>query len=71
MNRINPKKLLHSKWTSQKPKNKEKHFLVTELITDEKNEITGCILEAVITNREQLIDWQELQNEEKWLFGWK
>ena len=25
MNRINPAKLLHSKWTAVEPKNKEKH----------------------------------------------
>jgi len=29
MNRINPKKLQHSKWTAVQPRNKEKHFLVT------------------------------------------
>ena len=31
MNRINPAKLLHSKWTAVEPKNKEKHFLVVEV----------------------------------------
>ena len=30
MNPLNPKKLLNSKWTAVKPRNKEKHFLVTE-----------------------------------------
>ncbi|NLZ79547.1 MAG: TIGR02450 family Trp-rich protein, partial [Gammaproteobacteria bacterium] len=29
MHRINPKKLLHSKWTAVSPVNKEKHFMVT------------------------------------------
>ena len=35
MNKINPKKLLNSKWTAVKPTNKEKHFLVTEIEFDE------------------------------------
>ncbi len=28
MNKINPQKLLNSKWTAVKPVKKEKHFLV-------------------------------------------
>ncbi|PAM39480.1 hypothetical protein CEJ63_25450, partial [Acinetobacter baumannii] len=28
MNRVNPAKLLLSKWTAASPRNKEKHFLV-------------------------------------------
>lgn len=34
MHQINPKKLLHSKWTAVKPENKEKHFMVTEMEFD-------------------------------------
>ena len=34
MNRVSPKKLLHSKWTAVEPRNREKHFLVTRVITD-------------------------------------
>ena len=30
MNRINPTKLLRSKWTAVSPVKKEKHFMVTE-----------------------------------------
>ena len=37
MNRFNPDKLLLSKWTSTTPKNKEKHFLITELLRDEND----------------------------------
>ena len=41
MNRINPAKLLLSKWTAARPRNKEKHFLVTELFRDDE----GTVLE--------------------------
>ena len=41
MNRINPAKLLLSKWTAAQPRHKEKHFLVTELFRDEE----GTVLE--------------------------
>ncbi|MDH3987431.1 MAG: TIGR02450 family Trp-rich protein, partial [Gammaproteobacteria bacterium] len=33
-NKINPKKLLKSKWTAAEPKNREKHFMVTEVEFD-------------------------------------
>ncbi|HSX70275.1 MAG TPA: TIGR02450 family Trp-rich protein, partial [Pseudomonas sp.] len=29
--RLNPRKLLLSKWTARAPQNRERHFLVTEL----------------------------------------
>ena len=57
MHQINPKKLLHSKWTAVRPVNKEKHFLVTELKFDEEGNVIHCLLEAVISNREEAIDW--------------
>ncbi|MBO6198792.1 MAG: TIGR02450 family Trp-rich protein, partial [Psychrobacter sp.] len=42
MNKINPKKLLNSKWTAVKPTNKEKHFLVTEIEFDEEGLVISC-----------------------------
>ncbi|HCH4279606.1 TPA: TIGR02450 family Trp-rich protein [Vibrio parahaemolyticus] len=39
MNKIHPKKLLHSKWTATSPKNKEKHFVVTEMELDEDGNV--------------------------------
>jgi tryptophan-rich hypothetical protein len=71
MNKINPKKLLNSKWTAVIPANKEKHFLVTEMEFDEDGDVIHCLIEAVISNRSQTIDWQELKNTEQWLQGWK
>ncbi len=71
MNKINPKKLLHSKWTAVSPVDKEKHFLVTEMEFDEEGNVIHCLLEAVISNREAAIDWQALKDPAHWCQGWK
>jgi tryptophan-rich hypothetical protein len=71
VNQINPKKLRNSKWTAVKPANKEKHFLVTELEYDDDDIVISCTIEAVLTKRTQAIAWQELQEENQWLLGWK
>ncbi|GAA0418780.1 TIGR02450 family Trp-rich protein [Cocleimonas flava] len=71
MNQINPKKLLLSKWTATAPVNKERHFIVSELIKDEEEKIIGCKLEAVINKNHYEIQWQRLKNNEEWLMGWK
>jgi tryptophan-rich hypothetical protein len=71
MNKINPKKLLNSKWTAVNPVKKEKHFLVTELEFDEEDEVVHCLIEAVFSKRSEPIKWKELKNNENWLQGWK
>ena len=71
MNRINPAKLLLSKWTATEPLNKEKHFLVTELFRDEENTVLEIELQAVMTRRTQRLPWQTLQNADHWTMGWK
>jgi len=71
MNKINPGKLLNSKWTAVNPVRKETHFLVTELEYDEEGVVVRCLIEAVISNRSEAIEWQELTNDSKWLQGWK
>ncbi|MBC3272567.1 TIGR02450 family Trp-rich protein [Pseudomonas sp. SWRI81] len=71
MNRINPRKLLLSKWTAAHPQNREKHFLVTELIRDEDGTVLEVELQAVLTQRSERLDWRTLQNNEHWLPGWK
>ncbi len=71
MNTINPKKLLHSKWTAVSPSNKEKNFIVTEVEFNEEGDIIHCLLEAVYTNRSEPIDWTKLRDENSWLQGWK
>ena len=71
MNTISPKKLLNSKWTAVTARNKEKHFLVTEVEYDEEGLVIYCLIEAVISNRSSTIDWQELKNSELWTIGWQ
>ncbi|MBN2974743.1 hypothetical protein BFW88_03250 [Pseudomonas fluorescens] len=71
MNRINPAKLLLSKWTATSPQNKEKHFLVTELFRDEENTVVEIELQAVMTLRSERMTWQTLQNPDCWKMGWK
>lgn len=71
MNRINPNKLLLSKWTSTSPQQKEKHFIVTTLIRDEENIVTECIIEAIINKSQYQLPWQSLTSSENWLQGWK
>ena len=71
MNRINPRKLLLSKWTAAHPQNREKHFLVTELICDEEGTVLEVELQAVLTKRAERLDWQILKNNSEWQQGWK
>jgi len=71
MNNINPNKLLLSKWTAVTPKNKERHFIVTDLIKDNDEIITVCKLEAVMTKNTYEIAWRDLKDDFVWRFGWK
>tara|TARA_B110000914_G_scaffold142063_1_gene124384 strand:- start:264 stop:479 length:216 start_codon:yes stop_codon:yes gene_type:complete len=71
MNKISSKKLLNSKWTAVSPSTKEKHFLISELEFDENDNVTHCLIEAVISNRTELINWEDLKESEHWLHGWK
>ena len=71
MNRINPAKLLLSKWTATSPKNKEKHFLVTELFRDEEGTVLEIELQAVMTRRTERMGWQTLRNADSWKMGWQ
>ncbi len=71
MNRINPAKLLLSKWTAARPRNKEKHFLVTELFRDEEGTVLEIELQAVLTRRAERLTWHVLQDADNWKIGWK
>ena len=72
-NKINPKKLLLSKWTAVHPIAKQKHFLVSKVILpeapDEKIEFVE--IEAVYSKKTRQIPWHDLLNSEEWLQGWK
>lgn len=69
---VNPKKLLRSKWTTVSPINKEKHFMVTKVITpgSPNQPIEFIELEAVYSGRSQLLAWQKLNDADIWLQGW-
>ncbi|CAH0202444.1 hypothetical protein SRABI70_01782 [Pseudomonas sp. Bi70] len=69
--RLTPRKLLLSKWTAAKPQNREKHFLVTELFSDEDGTVLQIELQAVLSKRAWRLDWRELQDAERWLMGWR
>ena len=71
MNRINPRKLLLSKWTAVRPVNREKHFLVTELFCDETDKVLEIELQAVLTRNSQRFAWQRLQDTQEWVMGWQ
>jgi tryptophan-rich hypothetical protein len=71
VNRINPKKLLNSKWTAVNPVSREKHFLVTEVEFNKKGDVVHCRIEAILSNRSRPIDWKQLKNEAIWRQGWK
>ena len=71
MNKINPKKLLNSKWTAVTPANKEKHFIVSEIEFDVEGLVVECYIDAVMSKQPMPIDWHELKDESKWIHGWK
>tara|TARA_B110000211_G_scaffold120639_1_gene139409 strand:- start:36 stop:251 length:216 start_codon:yes stop_codon:yes gene_type:complete len=71
MNKISSKKLLNSKWTAVSPSTKEKHFLISELEFDENDNVTHCLIEAVISNRTELINWEDLKESEHWFQDWR
>ena len=70
MNRINPNKLLLSKWTAAHPQNREKHFLVTGLFRDDEGTVLEIELQAVLTRRSERCTWQTLSDQDHWTFGW-
>ncbi|MDH7942899.1 TIGR02450 family Trp-rich protein [Pseudohongiella sp. SYSU M77423] len=71
MNQLNPKKLLHSKWTACHPVEKQKHFEVTRVVYDASGQVIDCRITAVHGGQARSIDWRELQSSEHWLQGWK
>lgn len=72
MNKIQPNKLLLTKWTAVKPVAKQKHFLVSKVIEPECDggKVEWIDLEAVHSKMEQRIQWRELEDETQWLRGW-
>lgn len=71
MNKINPKKLLNSKWTAVNSTKKEKHFIVSEVEFDEDDIVVSCSIEPVMSKRSVSIDWHDLKDTNNWVHGWK
>jgi tryptophan-rich hypothetical protein len=71
-NPVSPKKLLLSKWTAVTPVNKEKHFLVVEVIQPELigAPIQEVTLEAALTGRTIRMPWRALKDTDTWRRGW-
>ncbi|KMN30174.1 hypothetical protein VI26_21560 [Chromobacterium sp. LK1] len=70
--RLNPEKLLLSKWTAAAPRDKEKHFLVVALGRPAPDcPVETVTLEAVYTRHQQTMPWQALRDDEQWRQGWK
>ncbi|MBV0934507.1 TIGR02450 family Trp-rich protein [Marinobacterium weihaiense] len=71
--RLNPRKLMLSKWTAIHPVNREKHFIVTRVVKPEHPDdpIEWIDLQAVHSKRTQTLRWQTLLDTETWLQGWK
>ncbi|MCX9156370.1 TIGR02450 family Trp-rich protein [Niveibacterium sp. 24ML] len=71
--RLNPAKLLLSKWTAARPSNREKHFLVTKLFEPDEagSGIEWVEIEAIHSRRCERIAWRELCDGSRWLQGWK
>jgi tryptophan-rich hypothetical protein len=71
--RLNPRKLLLSKWTAVVPRKKEKHFIVTKLIEPEFPTAPPEFveIEAVHSRRSAVLPWRDLADPTKWMQGWK
>ncbi|WP_394392071.1 TIGR02450 family Trp-rich protein [Shewanella woodyi] len=71
MNSVNPKALLHSKWTKKHVENREKHFVITKVERDEDNRVVECLIQAVINLNEYSINWRDLKDVSLWRQGWQ
>lgn len=69
---LNPRKLLHSKWTAVNPRNKERHFLVTGIIDPDPagSPVVSIELESVHSNKVRVMPWRELMDAARWKRGW-
>lgn len=70
---LNPQKLLLSKWTAVAPRNKEKHFIVIQLLLPEAADAPLELIElqAVYNRRSHIMPWRELTDNRLWLPGWR
>ncbi len=74
MNKVVSKKLLNTKWTAANPVNKEKHFIVVEIVKpddlEEWVDFEFIKIEAVYSKSIYQIAWKDLRDSMKWRQGW-
>jgi tryptophan-rich hypothetical protein len=72
MNPLHPKKLLLTKWTAVEPIAKNKHFLVSRVMTPEPPSVVieWVELEAVYSKAVVRMDWRALRDTSRWKQGW-
>lgn len=70
MNRLSPKKLKNSKWTSLNVSMRQKHFIVSKVEYDDEGNVILCEIEAVIDKQTYHIDWCDLKDNTHWKMGW-
>jgi tryptophan-rich hypothetical protein len=70
--RLSPKKLLLSKWTAAVPQQREKHWLVVEVIAPlpPQTRIDEVALEAVHSGHRVQLPWRDLADATRWRRGW-
>jgi tryptophan-rich hypothetical protein len=69
--RLNPAKLVRSKWTACAPVNKEKHFMVVALVEPPPDApVVDVIMEAVHSRRQFSLPWRALRQQGVWRQGW-
>ena len=71
-NPLNANKLMHSKWTAVAPVNKEKHFIVIKVVEPATpgTPVTEVELQAVHSQRVQVLPWRALRDASAWRQGW-
>ena len=71
--RLSPKKLLLSKWTAAVPCDKEKHFIVTQLLeaAPPASGVELIEIEAVYSGRSFKLPWRDLLDDQRCLQGWQ
>ena len=63
---------MHSKWTAVAPVNKEKHFIVIKVVEPATPgaPVTEVELQAVHSQRVQVLPWRALRDASAWRQGW-
>ena len=71
-NPVQRRKIVGSKWTATRPRNRERHFMVLDWVRDEDGLPTEEIeLEAVVTHRVRTLHWRALESRDDWHMGWR